>query len=110
MEDGPPSSVSPGERLVMLRAHQTSWRTLSWGAEETIPIVTEHIWDLFGGILAQANTSTSVSFKQLPSIVRRIDTREWSLENLGFQISDLAVDPSQDLLLVVEITKYAILL
>lgn len=103
MEDGPPSSVTPTKRLEMLRAHQAAWKTLSWTAEETIPRLSGDSWDFFGGILAQANGPSSIRCRQLPSLLRGIKSQEWEVKFSPIKFRDFSIDPSQDLLVVIQI-------
>lgn len=81
----------------MLRAHQAAWKSLSWTEEETIPIVQGYSWELFGGVLAQAEDPTSISFVRLPSKLRGLKKEEWSLQDLD-EFQDFAMDPAHDLL------------
>lgn len=90
----------------MLRAHQDAWNSLTWSFEESIPITQGRCWELNGGILAQSDTPSSIVFRQLPSALRRIESREWRIDSFEFVVADFAMDPSQDLLVVVEITEY----
>lgn len=109
MEDGPPSSVTPTERLKMLRAHQAAWKTLSWTAEESIPYLTGSSWEFFGGIFAQANGPSSIFCKQLPSLLRGIKSREWEVGFSPKHFLDFTIDPSQDLLVVVGFVSFSFL-
>lgn len=106
MEDGPPGHHTLKERLDMLRAHQDAWNSLSWSSEETIPIAQGRCWELNGGILAQSDSQSSIEFRQLPSALRGIKSREWKIDNFDFDVADFAIDPSQDLLVVIEATEY----
>jgi len=111
MEDGPPSHQTPREHREMLRAHQDAWNSLSWTAEDSIPIIHGRCWELSGGILAQADGPidgpSSITFRQLPSALRVIESREWRL-NFDFAIRDFAIDSSFDLLVLVEMTEYVL--
>lgn len=102
MEDGPPSHLTLKDRIEMLRARQKAWHTLSWTSEESIA-VAGHSWELFGGILAQADGPSSITFRRLPSKFRGLETLEWRIENLDFMFMDFAMDSSLDLLVAIEI-------
>ncbi len=102
MEDGPPSHLTPRDRIEMLQACQKSWNTLAWTSEETIA-VEGHLWELFGGILAQADGPSSITFRQLPSKFRGLETFEWRINNLDFMFMDFAMDSSLDLLITIEV-------
>lgn len=102
MEDGPSSHLTPRERIEMLRARQKAWNTLSWTSEETIAIAG-HSWELFGGILAQADSPSSIAFRQLPSKFRGLAAMEWRVKELEFMFMDFAMDSAVDLLIAIEI-------
>jgi hypothetical protein len=102
MEDGPPSHLAPKDRIEMLRMRQKAWNTLSWTAEESIP-VAGHSWELFGGFLAQADSPTSIAFRQLPSKYRGLESQEWKVGEFDFMFMDFAMDSSLDLLVAIEI-------
>ena len=102
MEDGPPSHLTPRERIEMLRARQRAWNTLSWTAEENIT-VAGHSWELFGGIIAQADGPSSIAFRQLPSKFRGLEAQEWRVKDLDFTFMDFAMDSSLDLLIAIDI-------
>ncbi|KZT05998.1 uncharacterized protein LAESUDRAFT_680684 [Laetiporus sulphureus 93-53] len=102
MEDGPPSIESPAERLQLLKKHQEAWRSLNFKDDKIIPMLKGEVWELYGGVLAQARSSNTLSFRQLPSIMRGIEEKEWVVEAMGFEIRDFTMDPSQDLLVVIQ--------
>jgi len=101
MEDGPPSHLTPRDRIEMLRARQKAWDTLTWTSEETIA-VEGHSWELFGGVLAQADGPSSIVFRQLPSKFRGLESFEWRVDKLNFVFMDFAMDRSLDLLVAIE--------
>jgi hypothetical protein len=68
------------------------------------------IWELYGGVLAQKGPDGSVTFRQLPSHCRIIKEREWSVKDFGFNIRDLGMDPSQDLLVLIESPQWYVLI
>ncbi|KAI0356942.1 hypothetical protein OH77DRAFT_183926 [Trametes cingulata] len=102
MEDGPPSATTAAERLRMLNARQDAWDKLAWTEREEIPMSQGGVWELYGGVLAQGEGSRSLVFKQLPSKIRGIEGRTWRLEDVGVNIRDFGMDPSQDLLVIIE--------
>jgi len=105
MEDGPPSSVSAAERLNRLRQYKAAWDSLKWVRDETIDM-SGHLWELYGGVLAQYDSvGQSLNFRQLPSDSRGIECQVWSVEILGTRLRDFAMDPSQDLLVLIENPK-----
>jgi len=60
------------------------------------------VWECLGGILAYLSDLSSqfVIVKQLPSVIRGIEEKEWTFD-VGFDIDDFAIDPSQDLLMAI---------
>ncbi|OBZ79706.1 hypothetical protein A0H81_00991 [Grifola frondosa] len=102
MEDGPPSARSPAERLAKLKARQAAWNSLQPSSQKTIPMLRGEVWELYGGVLAQARGPQSLAFRQLPSDIRGIEEKEWMIEDVGIAIRDFGMDPAQDLLVVIE--------
>jgi hypothetical protein len=101
MDNGPPSNLTVSKRLNFLREYQTAWKTLSWNRYQHIPEI-ETAWQCVGGILAFLSPfpSQSVIVNQLPSVIRGIEERNWTLD-FPVAIDDFALDPAQDLLVVV---------
>ncbi|KAI6144466.1 hypothetical protein BKA82DRAFT_4178295 [Pisolithus tinctorius] len=77
MIDGPPSSLSIGERLTRLRALRRSWATLQWTSKIT----------LVGGVHRYSSRHLTCGGQML---VR---------DDVGLPTRDFAVDPSQDLII-----------
>jgi hypothetical protein len=113
MDDGPPSSISKADRLKLLRAHQTAWKNLTWTKKSVVsdnPNATDHEddevpWKCLGGVLGQAS-SRSLHFIRVPSVFRGIEEKEWTVEDIGFRVGDFTMDPSQDLLVALEVETY----
>lgn len=101
MRDGPPGRLTSTERLQMLTSHLEAWRTLSWTKQETIPILLGDIWELVDSVFGMADGPRSMLLRQLPSQLRCVESREWKIE-FQFDVEDFSIDPSQDLLLVIE--------
>lgn len=101
MEDGPSSDLSTVDRLTKLKAYQDAWSCLRFDSQKIVPMLRGEVWELYGGVLAQARGPKILNFRQLPSVIRGIDEREWTTE-LGFIIRDFGMDPSQELLVVIE--------
>ncbi|CCM05194.1 uncharacterized protein FIBRA_07403 [Fibroporia radiculosa] len=101
IEDGPPSSLGPSERLKKLRAHQEAWLTLQYSSQKAVPMLQGKVWELYGGVLSQARRADVLSFRRLPSALRGIDEHEWAVQ-VDFPIRDFGIDPSQDLLVALE--------
>ena len=102
MEDGPPSALTPSDRLAILRERQNAWKTLTWKARTEYDMRRGGVWELYGGVLAQADGESKLVCAQLPSVIRRIEEKEWTIEDVGVKIRDFGMDPAQDLLIIIE--------
>jgi hypothetical protein len=61
-------------------------------------------FELAGGVFATVSGDT-ITFVELPSRIRGTSTHKWSYE-LGFEPRDIGMDPSQDLLVLVEMSVH----
>jgi hypothetical protein len=105
MVDGPPGRLSPSDRLGLLRSYNASWKILDWNAHTCLPVPEGRLWELYGNVWAHSRGSQTIELVQLPSRLRGIPLRQWTL-NLAFAPRDFGMDPSQDLLVTVErVTK-----
>ncbi|KAF4623257.1 hypothetical protein D9613_002126 [Agrocybe pediades] len=97
-------AASSSARLQLLKAHQSAWRSLRWKKELKIPMKSGGLWELFGGVLGQSDEDNSLYFYRLPSELRNIEAKEWSLSagDIDVHVRDFAMDPSLDLLVLVE--------
>ncbi|RDX52589.1 hypothetical protein OH76DRAFT_1377417 [Lentinus brumalis] len=103
MEDGLHSTLPASERLAALRERQSAWKRISWLSQEDSPASTDSmLWELYGGVFARDQNRCTLHFWQLPSKIRRIDERKWTLDDVGVRIYDFSMDPAQDLLVIVE--------
>jgi hypothetical protein len=101
--NGPETSgASSASRLEALKKHQSSWDNLKWSRELRIPMEGGGLWELYGGVLAQSTAEGTLTFMQLPSDLRSIEEKVWTLENLGLVVRDFGMDPSQDLLVLIQ--------
>lgn len=88
--------------MKQLDKHTSAWKNLKWSREITITMKDGGLWELFGGVLGQ-NTGGEFIFWQLLSDLRGIEERKWTFgPDFGFTVADFAMDPCQDLLLLVE--------
>ena len=62
MEDGPPSALTPADRLAILRRRQAAWKTLAWTAKQDVPMRAGGVWELYGNVLAQAEGERALHF------------------------------------------------
>ncbi|EGO05189.1 hypothetical protein SERLA73DRAFT_174170 [Serpula lacrymans var. lacrymans S7.3] len=102
MEEGSQSGLSTAVRLDLLKRHQAAWNKLEWTSHKSLQILGGHVWELYGGVFAQAkDTHNTIFFRQLPSALRGIEEKEWEISIVEFQIRDFTIDPAQDLLVAV---------
>lgn len=103
LSDGPPSNITPSERLELLQRHQDAWRKLEWSYHEAAEMHTGGLWELYGNVWVQSKGQARrhLFFHQLPSRLRGIEERKWELR-LDFSMRDFGIDPSQDLLVLLE--------
>ncbi|KDQ56145.1 hypothetical protein JAAARDRAFT_322114 [Jaapia argillacea MUCL 33604] len=106
MVDGPNTTMTVEERRTRLQNYQDAWANLEWKVEELFPLAEGDLWELTGGVWALAKGPRSISFHQLPSVSRGIDSKKWSIHDVGFEIHDFVMDPGQDLLVLVESIEY----
>ena len=100
MEDGPSSTFTLADRLDLLRRREAAWDRLQWTSVQIIPL-HDGVWELCGGVLAQARSRNELCFTRLPSQIRGITQNDWELR-LPMVVGDFGMDPSLDLLVVVE--------
>ncbi|KAF9505935.1 hypothetical protein BS47DRAFT_482443 [Hydnum rufescens UP504] len=88
--------------LKALEDHLNRWKSLDWIEEQIrLPDESSESAELVGGILACSNLST-ITCIELPSRIRQTPLRTWIHQN-DFEIISFTIDPSQDLLTLVEI-------
>jgi hypothetical protein len=91
------------ERLSRLRKHRSAWKNLTWSREVKIPMKDGGLWELFGGVLGHSTQKGELNFHQLPSDIRGIEEKTWTLgPDFGCTVGDFSMDPYQDLLVLVE--------
>lgn len=95
--------LSPSHLLQRLEAHVEAWRTLNW-TECRLDIPYGAAYDLVQGfyVAVDAGTMQDVTCVRLPSQTSRSETRVHTLPNVGFAIHDVTIDPSQDLVVLLE--------
>ncbi|KAI0717883.1 hypothetical protein C8T65DRAFT_104910 [Cerioporus squamosus] len=103
MKDGFHSTLTVSERLAALEEKTDAWRRLAWKFEEDIPATgNSKSGKFYGGVFAQAENHRSIHLWQLPSRIRGIERKKWTLDDVGVRISDFGIDPAQDLLVIVQ--------
>ncbi|KAH7929334.1 hypothetical protein BV22DRAFT_1029582 [Leucogyrophana mollusca] len=94
--------MGPNDRLNALKKQQTAWNSLDWAHYQTVHMLEGDIWELYGGVLAQGRRSGPLGFRQLPSHYRGIEERVWGVHVPGIALRDFTMDPSQDLLVLID--------
>ncbi|CAL1702753.1 unnamed protein product [Somion occarium] len=101
-QDGPSTNcLNVHDRLLILNEYQAAWDQLRFDPMMIVDMESDRIWEIRGNVLSQASEESLV-FVQLPSRVRNIDERRWSLNRVHIPLRDYAFDPAQDLLILVE--------
>ncbi|KAL4069738.1 hypothetical protein V8B97DRAFT_1872356 [Scleroderma yunnanense] len=100
-EDNPHSSLDYSGKLDTLRKHQAAWRTLQWTDIKDIRMLRGNLWELYGGVLAQSDINDTICFRRLPSRIRGIEERVWSVTTSDLDLCDFTLDPAQDLLILI---------
>ncbi|EJC99542.1 uncharacterized protein FOMMEDRAFT_142765 [Fomitiporia mediterranea MF3/22] len=113
--DGPASKLTIPERLHLLRERKHAWDTLGFRRCSVIPTPGEcHAYELVGGVFAKAMNpyndvgsafalnpgSRHFTFLSLPGKGREPDMIVWN--DAGILCRDFGVDPTQDLIALVE--------
>ncbi|KAF5312727.1 hypothetical protein D9619_002879 [Psilocybe cf. subviscida] len=94
---------SSKEKLDRLKKHQEAWKELKWSRDLKIPMSSGGLWEIYGGVLAQNTEQGEIQFYQLPSDLRGIEEKRWTLPgDFGFVVRDFSMDPGQDLLVLVQ--------
>ena len=101
MVNGPPGGLATHERLELLRSYEASWKKIEWNEHTTIISPQGSLWELDGNVWAHSRERDAIEFVQLPSRLRNIPMRQWTL-NLDYALRDFGMDPSQDLLVTTE--------
>jgi len=108
LDGGSSSTLSVADRLTELKTVEHNWAHLKFRAIYTTTKPWSRLWELFGGVLAfgtagQLDVVTGLSFTELPSVVRGTEPRTWEHRDMGVNIRDFGMEPSQDLAVLVVI-------
>jgi hypothetical protein len=98
-----PHKQAPADQLESLTKYSEAWERLTWTSDFRILQGDGDTWELFGNVLALEHKQ-GIQFCQLPSVRRSVEQKSWALpaKFVPFNIRDFGMDPSQDLLVVVE--------
>ncbi|KAH6916880.1 hypothetical protein BKA70DRAFT_1250852 [Coprinopsis sp. MPI-PUGE-AT-0042] len=89
-------------RVEKLRAFQKHWDDLSFHEHYEITMKNGGVWELYGSVLSQKSSNAEFHFHRLPSSIRGIPKKEWKLSRRCFDVRDYTIDPSQDLLVLIQ--------
>jgi hypothetical protein len=111
MIDGPrkPGTLCTAERLSLLLERRQRWRDLDWAKRVTVPIPGQcQAYELVGGSFAKAmgrnGESNQLNTTSLPTRSKPASTI--LRDDLGVTTRDFAIDPSQDLLALLEMVEF----
>lgn len=96
--------LTRSELLSKLDAHVEAWRTLDW-EESVLEIPSGSAYDLAQGlyVCVDIQDDSIVTCVKLPSRITGAAHQVYTC-NIGFPIKDLAIDPSQDLIILFEMS------
>lgn len=102
LEDGPPAGGPLAQRHEALRKYTDAWNQLKWSKQIEVPMSRSGLWELFGGVLGQNTPKGGFTFTRLPSVLRGIEEKTWTVPKPGIELRDFTMDPGQDLLVLIE--------
>ncbi|KAJ3538652.1 hypothetical protein NM688_g6486 [Phlebia brevispora] len=106
-DDNPRSKMNVAEKLQSLRTHCDVWRTQQWASDTPLAMLDWWNYDApirSGNTMVFRSSPTEFTVHQVSSKHRGLLSQEWVIKetDIGFEVSDYAVDASQDLLVVTE--------
>ncbi|KAI0811126.1 hypothetical protein BC629DRAFT_1589866 [Irpex lacteus] len=112
MSDNPLNMMTKGQKRDLLSQHRARWLSRDVKPNRDSPNMNIYAsqagpaWELVGGVLAQSKDRDTIEFVRLPSILRGVQ-EETRTVDLPCPHVDFTMDPSQDLLVVVEPWEFA---
>lgn len=102
-----PGSSSTRERLDLLLDRRRRWRELNWTRQTTVPMPGQcQAYELVGGTFAKSMSESPVMGSRHLNVTwlptRNEEHKAIVRDNLGVPTKDFAIDPSQDLIALVE--------
>ncbi|CAL1702742.1 unnamed protein product [Somion occarium] len=103
-EDGPATNpLAVRDRLRILVKYMEAWDQLRFSEIRTMDRESGNLWELYGNVLAETRSeNTTLVIKQLPSKLRGINERTWTLDNLHIPLCDFSTDVAQNLVALLE--------
>lgn len=113
MKDGPPSQYRAPVRLEQLLNYKKSWPALSWSKEDTLVVSRPTIIGVSGGFFYHASERSGQHYQWVLEIYelrsfrigRTTSTLRHYKFNVTFDIQSVVIDPSQNLLVLVELDQ-----
>jgi hypothetical protein len=104
MMNGPSGGLDAAARLDRLVRRQAAWIDLKCTDDKSIEMLSSYggVWELYGGIFAQATGRDVLTFRRLPSHYRGITEDFWTVDISQVDMRDFTFDNSQDLLVIAE--------
>lgn len=102
---GTNKNFSTAEKLALLKEYRDSWKFLKWKEEIVFDLTPDTFLRLHGSILGSCDVEGShacFDFTQLPSAIRNIQRRDWTIELPELRPLDYEIDSIQNLLVVIE--------
>ena len=113
MKDGPPSEHPAPARLEQLLTYKKAWPALTWSREDRLEISRPTIMGVSGGFFYHASEDSDHDFQWTLELYElrsfRLGRNASSLRrfkfNVSFDINDVLIDLSQNLLVLVELDQ-----
>ncbi|KAL7415839.1 hypothetical protein BDY24DRAFT_247621 [Mrakia frigida] len=105
MKDADPTAMSALERYNELKERDQRWRSMTWKKRQAVVSSDQGtLYDLLGGVLALGLQApcTTLEFSRLPTTRGTSTDVPTAQFTPGFTIKDFTMDPSQDLLVLIE--------
>jgi hypothetical protein len=106
-------SLTLADRRRQLDRYRSHWDSLQWVEHKSLPIPSHKDRIIEGGIIclvllapAPTDPTTDYRFIQLPSVLRGIPLKEWTLHGLPNDFQTLGLLPDEDLLAVCSLVDH----
>ena len=100
-------SLTLADRRKQLDRYRSHWDSLQWVEHRSLSIPFPKNWILEGGVVcfafppaALADRTTDYRFIQLPSVLRGIPLKEWTVHGLPNDFQKISLFPEEDLLVI----------
>jgi hypothetical protein len=103
------SSLTDSQILSKLRDYNKAWDGLEFVDQGPFNIPRFSFWDRARNTVAFSESlhfgSSKVHIFQIPSTLKNIEYKTWAVGDFTFEINEIKIDASQDLLVLVEIVR-----